>query len=514
MSGRFDVFLSHNSRDKPTIERRAEKLKRAGLEPWLDKWQLVAGERWQAALAQGLLSSDSCAVFVGPNNLGSWEWEELNVALDRAAKEGIFRLIPVLLPGLPDKFDPNVLPPFLKTRTWIDFRGGMEDSRTFQRFINAIKGVAPGPDTPIEPRTAVCPYRGFQVFDEEHAEFFFGRAADIQRLTEKLKATRFLAVIGASGSGKSSVVRAGLVPALRKGELAGSEMWAIQVLRPLEHPLAAMAAHVARLSDREAMHQTLDQLSTDARTLHLISYRILAERPATQRLVWVIDQFEEVFTQCHDEDERKQFLANLLYAASIPDGRSVVILTMRADFYSKCTAYPEFAAHLAAQQYLVSPMDLDGLRDAITEPARQVGLEFEDGLVAIILDDITNQPGALPLLEHALLELWERRRGNLLTLGAYRESGGIQGAIATRADNIYKSLSPEEQEVVRRVMLRLTQPGEGTEDTRRRATLRELGMGRTAPDVVDHVIKELTDARLLTTTTAGDPGEQVVERLT
>jgi hypothetical protein len=153
----------------------------------------------------------------------------------------------VLLPAVPEPFDATSLPPFLSTRTWIDLRKGIEDSRGFQLLINVIKGVAPGPETPIEPRADICPYRGLQTFNEEHAEFFFGRNGDIQRLVEKLKATRFFAVLGPSGSGKSSVLRAGLIPRLRAGALQDSGTWTVRVLTPGSHPLTALAAHLLRL---------------------------------------------------------------------------------------------------------------------------------------------------------------------------------------------------------------------------------------------------------------------------
>jgi hypothetical protein len=218
----FDIFLSHNSRDKPAVERIATKLKQAGLEPWLDKWCLTPGGKWQEELAAGLRASSACGFFIGPNGVGDWASEELNGALDRAAKDRVFRLFLVLLPAVPEPFDATSLPPFLSTRTWIDLRKGIEDSRGFQLLINAIKGVAPGPETPIEARADICPYRGLQTFNEEDVEFFFGRNGDIQRLLEKLKATRFFAVLGPSGSGKSSVVRAGLIPRLRAGALPDS----------------------------------------------------------------------------------------------------------------------------------------------------------------------------------------------------------------------------------------------------------------------------------------------------
>jgi WD40 repeat protein len=505
----FAVFLSHNSSEKPTVERVAEKLKRAELEPWLDKWCLTPAGDWQDELAEGLRASSACAVFVGPHGIGSWEDLEYKLAVDRMAKDRSFRVFLVLLPGLPEPFDTSTLPPFLSTRTWVDLRKGIEDARSFQSLINAIKGLPLGPERAIESRDDVCPYRGLQAFDEEHAEFFFGREGDIQRLVEKLKTTRFLAVLGASGSGKSSLVRAGVVTRLRKGALPESDTWTIRVFTPGAHPLANLAANLLRLHPEQSMSRTLDEMNTDERTLHLAVSLALAERPASERVVWVVDQFEEIFTLCNDGRERAQFLSNLLYAAFIPGGRNAVVLTLRADFYQKCAAYPELSERIAANQFLVSPMDEENLKQAIEEPAWHVGLEFEQGLVETIFDDIQSQPGALPLLEHALLELWDRRRGNLLTLEAYRESGGVQGAIAKRADAIYDSFTPEQQHIVRRIMLRLTQPGEGTEDTRRRASMDELVTRMGENKAVEDVTQTMTNARLLTTDE--EPGKQVVD---
>ena len=499
---RFDVFLSHNSHDKPFVERLAEKLKRTGVEPWLDKWCLTPGVNWQEELAAGLRVWPACAVFVGPQGLGDWAREELGVALDRAAKDHTFRLFLVLLPALPEPFDASTLPPFLTTRTWVDLRNGIDQARAFQSLINAIKGIPLGPEVPIERGNDICPYLGLRPFDEEHAEFYFGRDADIQRLTEKLKVGRFLAVLGPSGSGKSSLVRAGLLPALRNDVLPDSHSWRIRVLVPGARPLETLGVELSRLSvggnPLGETRVTLDQLAVDTRTLHLAASLALAGRRTTECLVWVVDQCEEVFTLCRDERERTQFFNNLLYAASIPDGRSIVILTMRADFYSKCAAYPELSTRIAAQQFLVSPMSGRGVRQAIEEPARHVGMVFEEGLVETISRAVENQPGTLPLLEHALLELWERRRGQMLTLEAYRESGGVEGAIAKRADAIYDTFSPEQQKIARRIMLRLTQPGDGTEDTRRRATMSELITRPNDADALEDVVRSLVAARLLT----------------
>jgi WD40 repeat protein len=482
------------------VERIAQRLRDAGVEPWLDVWHLTPGGRWQDELAAGLAASRACAVFIGPHDLGNWELQELSLALNRAATERDFRLFPVLLPGLAEPFDPSMLPPFLATRTWVDFRGGWDDGRRFQALVNAVHGVPLGPAEPAAARADDRPpYRGLEAFDEEHADLFFGREGDVQRLLEKLKASRFLAVLGPSGSGKSSLVRAGLLPVLRRGAIPASETWQICVLRPGAHPLTALAAQLAHVVPGGTMQRTLDGLGEDPRTLHLAVALTLADTAPSARVVVVVDQLEETFTLGRDEAERAAFLGNLVYAASVPDGQAIVVTTMRADFYPRLAAYPEAAQLTAAHQALVAPLDDEGLRQAIEEPARRVGLEFEEGLVDTILEDVEHQSGALPLLEHALLELWRRRRGTMLTLECYRESGGVAGALARRADSVFSSFTPEQQEVARRTFLRLTQPGEGTEDTRRRARFEELASTAAEDEAVDAVVRALVDARMLTT---------------
>jgi WD40 repeat protein len=269
------------------------------------------------------------------------------------------------------------------------------------------------------------------------------------------------------------------------------------VLRPGAAPLTALAAQLTKLCPGQAMQVTLDKLERDTRTLHLSVELALADRPAGDRVLVVVDQLEEVFTLCRDERERRRLFATLLYATSAPGGRTNVIVTLRADFYVRCAAYRELAQLLAAQQMLVGPMDVDGLRQAIEEPARRAGLELEEGLSDTILADVAAEPGALPLLEHALLELWERRRGDMLTLQGYRRAGGVHGALAQRADETVNQLADDQQQIARRTLLRLTQPGEGAEDTRRRASRAELAPTAGAGSF-EVVLRRLVDARLLT----------------
>jgi WD40 repeat protein len=514
----FDVFLSHSSPDKPAVEELARRLEdEERLKPWLDKWNLVPGEPWQEALEKALDSSRTCAVFIGRGDIRPWENEEMRSALQTHASQPDFRVIPILLPGatLPERGE---LPRFLSRLTWVDFRGadGLDDADAFRRLVAGIRGIAPGrvEATPTA-HLIECPYRGLEVFDEAHARFFFGREGMTQHLVEALRPTRFLAVLGASGSGKSSLVRAGLLPKLKAGALPESTQWTYLVFKPGAHPLQELALSLTRVGRAkplvEASLQLLRSLESDERSLHLYVRGSLAGQPRGMRFFILVDQFEESFTLCQNETERLQFINNLRYAVTVADGQTPILITMRADFLARAAEYTDLAELLSGHQFVVSPMNETDLREAIEEPARLAGISFEKGLAERILRDVGHEPGALPLLEHSLLQLCENRGGdNVMTLQAYDESGGVQGALAKRADDIFEGLRRgEQQAIARRIMLRLTQPGEGTEDTRRRAATSELCTRADEQAVVEQVIETLTVARLLTTSTAQSGERQV-----
>jgi hypothetical protein len=357
MDRHYDVFLSYNSADSDAVHRIAEHLQRERLEPWLDKWVLTPGKSWQDEIVDGLSRSSTCAVMVGPNGLGDWAREELAVAHDRAAKDRDFRLFLVLLPGAPEITDPRLA--FLRTRTWVDLRTGIADPDAFQDLVSAVTGSARTSAAAAgagEVDDTVSPYRGLASFEEEQAEFFFGREDDTARIVETLKDSRFVAVMGASGSGKSSLVRAGVVRAIRNGRLPGSEDWPIRVFTPGARPLTALAAQLHKAFPQESLSGTLRDLQADQRALDLAATAGLADSAAGRQLVLVADQFEELFTLCDDEAERKAFLDNLLYAATIPGGRVVVVVGMRADFYHRCAAYPDLRSLISTEQYLVGPL--------------------------------------------------------------------------------------------------------------------------------------------------------------
>jgi WD40 repeat protein len=515
-SFRFDVFLSHNSTDKPLVEALAVRLRREGIESWLDKWHLVPGETWQDKLQRGLAECATCAAFVGPGGFGSWQEEELRAAISRRVSNRArpFRVIPVLLPGV-EPPERAKLPEFLTSTTWVEFRASVDEDEPFRRLVCGIRGVEPDVDPAAAPFAGECPYRGLEFFDFNGRDprFFCGREKQIDDLLVMLRkilptdpgrgALRFLAILGASGSGKSSLARAGLLPGLRAGRLDGSERWPIAIARPGREPLTSLATAINGL-DGAAQLGTYDRVAKQAdgeRSLHVAARLVLGEPPRAGHLVVLVDQFEEVFTLCEQEVDRQAFIDNLLHAAKAPDGPAVVLVTMRADFLPKCAPYSALAAAVSARQYLVEPMRRDDLRRAIERPARLVGLEPEPNLADLLLDDAAKNPGSLPLLQFVLKELWARRQGQRLTITAYRKLGGMERAVANRADTVLAQLAQHGRgDIAKRIFLSLVKLGEGTEDTRRRARLDDLIPVGGDVDAVQEVLQVLTDpgARLVT----------------
>ncbi|MBD1899894.1 CHAT domain-containing protein [Trichocoleus sp. DQ-A3] len=318
---------------------------------------------------------------------------------------------------------------------------------------------------------AECPFPGLSSFGEKkYHKFFFGRDELIQELQKELEKDNFLAVIGPSGSGKSSVVLAGLIPKLK--EQNPSLQWAY--LTPGREPVKQLDRRLERLSKVSEQHSVL-----------------------------VVDQFEEVFTLCEDKDDRQEFITRLLTLAS----RRKVVMTMRADFLGECTFYPELSKRIETRQKLVGRMQPPELITAMKMQADKAGLRFEAGLSNSILDDVQEEPGAMPLLQHALQELWKRRHGRWLCDEEYQAIGRVQQAIAKTADDFYNSLPASEQEQVRNIFLRLTRmdasavQGEKRRDTRRRVELEDLVSAGSDLAVTKKLVQQLAgeEARLVVT---------------
>lgn len=329
----------------------------------------------------------------------------------------------------------------------------------------------------LRPPRAVehSPYRGLASFRERDAPFFYGRENFVEKLYRAAQTTpRGTIVVGASGSGKSSTLHAGLLPLLRE---AGD--WALTGLRPGPHPFHALAGALLRLLEpdlgeieRLAKIQHLSRLlQTDGGALERVLDRLLQKQAGGSRLLIWIDQFEELYTLCQDPAEQRAFVDTLLGNRT----SGVFLLTMRADFMGHALSYRPFADLLQDASLLLGPMTREELRAAIEQPAEKQGAAFEEGLVERILDDVGDEPGNLPLLEFALTLLWEEHEQGWLTHAGYERIGRVEGALACHAEQIYSGLSPGDRERTRRALIQLVRPGEGTDDTRRVATREELG---------------------------------------
>jgi WD40 repeat protein/class 3 adenylate cyclase len=401
-----------------------------------------------------------------------------------------------MCPGLPPAVDDVIA-----CATAKDPAERPDEALTLARALHdALAPPAGPPPAWVAPVEARNPYKGLRPFLEADAADFFGRDRLVDELVARTgepgEAARFLAVVGPSGSGKSSLVRAGLVPALRRGAVPGSDGWFVVELHPGAHPFEELAAALTRIAIAP-LPGLVERLEQDGTGLCRVAAEILPAGPA--QLLVVIDQFEEVFTLVEDEELRARFLSALAIAATDPRSCVRVVVTLRADLYDRPLSQPSIAELMKAGTASVTPLTPGELARAIAGPAEAVGVQVEPALVAALVAEVADQPASLPLLQYALTELFERRAGGGLTLDAHGAIGGVSGALARRAEDLYGRLPPPGQEAARQLLLRLVTLGEeGSEDTRRRVTRAELSALDVAPEAMDAAVDAFAARRLLT----------------
>ncbi len=338
-----------------------------------------------------------------------------------------------------------------------------------------------------------CPYKGLAAYQSDDANRFFGRERLVEDLMQRIQKEQVLIVGGPSGSGKSSVLRAGLLPRIVSGGLTGSETWQTVVMTPGRDPLAELYHRIVRALSLKSPSISLEQLLSRPS----LARQLVSDLDSQQSIVLFIDQFEEIFTLT-EIDQQTRFIEALAAMVDPADSRVKLVVALRADFYDSCANLPWLAQRISENQVLVGPMSEAELRRAITEPARQSGLFLENALTHAILGEATDEVGALPLVAHALVETWQRRSGKKLTLDGFREAGGVAGAISQTADEIFKDrLNEAEQQTCRRLFLRLVTSRHEMPDTRRIVTLDELEHD-SEESTLKRVVSVLTDARLLT----------------
>ncbi|MGW2860472.1 nSTAND1 domain-containing NTPase [Streptomyces sp. NPDC001205] len=415
--------------------------------------------------------------------------------------------------------------------------------RLWERAVADPVGDRPAPsgedkdhapaEAPAVP-SGVCPYRGLASYREQDARWFFGRERSTKALVAQLRAVEktggLVMLVGASGAGKSSLLNAGLVPTLQNGALDedGRARKALQLV-PGVDPLAELTRQIPELAP--VVSAAADPAANEPGTVVSLTADPAAKEPGTARFghavreavsawarrepassappVVIVDQFEETFTLCSDEANKRTFI-QVLHAACTPAGPDeaapvLVVLGVRADFYEQCLAHPELADALQHRHMVLGPLTAAELREAVTGPAKAVGMELEPGLTELIVREVSadgprgaQNAGALPLLSHALLATWQRRKAGKLTLAGYRAAGGIQGAVAATAERAWSSLDPAARTAARLLLLRLVRLGEDTQATRRRGTRRQLSEESADSDKTEESLEALVRARLVT----------------
>ena len=493
------VFLSHASQDADAARAVARALRQPGLDVFLELDPLQPGQEWIPGLEQALEASTHFLVLVGPSGVRRWVERELRYALVRNTEHSEYAILPLLLG---ENWSEQNLPLFLRQHQALrlpDWRN--PDRAIIQQIAAAILAAPPERVNVLAPDEA--PFRGLNTFEAEHAHLFFGRDPDVAAVLERLRrGDRFLPIVADSGAGKSSFVRAGLIPALHRGR-AGHDEWRIATLQPGDQPLDALARALPQFLPEPTITQNGEAIATGHRFLSPASgspgpeslcdaLAALALPPGSRQLLF-IDQFEELFTLAADPTP---FLNVVLRAAQRPHSRLQVVVTFRIDFFALCRR-DERIWDLLRQHYLLPRLSGARLLEVIRKPAQLAGLAIDPGLAGTMIEEVGDEPGGLALLEHVLYRLWKQCPGRPPTFADYDAIGRLKGAVQKHADDVLREKLPTgaERDLARRIFVELTTLGEDRADSARRvpkSKLEALGLGAAA------VVQVLAQERLIT----------------
>lgn len=483
----MNIFLSYNRQNSVFVHSIAHKLKEIDLFKvvFLDQDNVEPGQIWTEETQQALLNSDACIVFIGEQGIGKWQNKEVITSINRHLdSKGDFKVIPVIIPHSNREQTQKNFPWFLADIQWIEFANEI-DPDAFQQLINFLLD----PGLIALPSSNTIPYKGLDFFDVSDAPFFFGRTFDINwifykklRLQSK-SGNNFLAIVGDSGSGKSSFARAGILATIKAGRFAGSEHWKQLICSPEDNPLLKLSSVLQSsgiIADAKKME---DESKTDFFTLRR-GLEIYG-----RKIVLMIDQFEEVITQCMDKSQREAFLKNLTEA--LKSQHFFCIITLRSDFYAAFSAFKEFTDLLETSNYTITSLDYNTagdewrryMQNIIQKPAQLLGVSFDPVLVRHIIEDCKAINGILPALQLALIELWKKGKDKATIESADYNSlangKGIAGIIEAHANNTWSILTRDGSDkhsdnLIKAIFIRLVEITGNKEDVRKTVNKTEL----------------------------------------
>lgn len=506
-------FISYAHSDIQTVRKLHDLLQEHSLSMWIDKEELQPGTMdFEEKIRDGIETSTGLILMASENSRRStFVRDEVTLASTRKIP-----IYPFWIHGeewidcIPMGFGPSQHIDLRDAKNWAEeiakFKALTDGLTPPEKYIG-LPTLRPKPantnKTDEDEPTTANPYMGLIAFREKDARYFFGRTALIQKLTDKILPKYFVGLLGASGSGKSSAIMAGLIPSLQKGSIEGSAKWTyLEPMHPGDRPIENLALCLAKIHPEMTTANTIEELR-DRSTKGLY---FIGKRSMHTRIVLYIDQFEELFTLTSDLRKRRQFIELLTTAISRSDHNFLIILSMRADFYDQIAGYREFAELVQNNQTLITEMTIADLHDVIEKPAQlsEVNLSFDPGLVTEMVYTVKDEASALPLLEFTLHQLYQDRQSNTITLEAYKKIGGVKGALIQHAENNYDELPKAHKAFVPKVFTRLVTPGDTLQaTTRRRVQLnQEFKFADIREErIMREIINRFVSARLLVSAT-------------